>query len=240
MRTPVPTPARPHGTAKFTIEFDDGASGTGYLFTNGIAPKGYVFAGVAWTGGELVINPAPGGERAENFPAGRAGWPVKLREARHAAGWDAQFGAGRIVVPANPGHGTGTARVAFGNAETFLAAMEDAMAEAGWTLVTGPLPETDVTASLLAPGGALRNGAPTSRRVEQRRLDTHTLPGGPHWPGGLLFEVHDDGRVKVAALSATVVVSSVRGYPGAGAAGVPHVTARFTAIPEAEAEGAAD
>jgi hypothetical protein len=246
MRTPVPTPARPHGTAKFTIEFDDSAAGTGYLFTNGIAPKGYVFAGVAWTGGEVVINAAPGGERSETFPPGRANWPAKIREARAAAGWDAEFDGGRITVMANHGHGTGTAEARFTSAETFLAAMEDAMAEAGWTLVTGPLPEVDVTEALLASGGALRNGAPASRRNDRQRLDEHTLPGGPHWPAGLVIQVYDDGRVKVAATDATVVVSSVRAatvvVPPARSGGAAttaesgQLVARFTALPEAEGE----
>jgi hypothetical protein len=72
MHTSIPKPGYGHATAKFAIDFGD-CTASGYLFTNGIAPEGFVIPGTAWTGGEIAIAPAPGGERAELFPSGRPG-----------------------------------------------------------------------------------------------------------------------------------------------------------------------
>jgi hypothetical protein len=135
MHTPIPKPGYGHATAKFAIDFGD-CTASGYLFTNGIAPEGFVIPGTAWTGGEIAIAPAPGGERAELFPSGRARWLSAIRDARVKAGYPAEFDSGQVIVHANPGHGTGEAEAAFDEPGTVLAALEDAMSAAGWTLVT--------------------------------------------------------------------------------------------------------
>jgi hypothetical protein len=133
----APTPIRnqrPHGTAKATLELDagapHGARGTIYLFTDmPPAGKGWVYPGFARTGGEVVFERGSG-----RFPTGRAQWVQQTRRALADAGHPDQFGPGRITVHANPLHGTGEAEAAFDGPETFLAAIEDAFAAAGWTM----------------------------------------------------------------------------------------------------------
>jgi len=139
MHTPIPKPGYGDATAKFAIEFDDGCTASGYLFTNGIAPEGYVIPGTAWTGGEIAIAPAPGGERAELFPSGRTKWLSAIRQARLKAGHPADFDSGLVIVYANAGHGTVEAHGGFDEPGNLFATLEDVMSVAGWALITGGL-----------------------------------------------------------------------------------------------------
>jgi hypothetical protein len=140
-KTPVPKPGNKDATAKFTVEFSDGLTVAGYLFTNGLAPdetgtgpaKDYVIPGTAWIGGNLHL---PGG-KAVRRAAGRAHWISAARGIREDAGYPARFTSGRVIVPANEGHGTRQAEASFATQGNLLAALEDALALAGWTLITG-------------------------------------------------------------------------------------------------------
>jgi hypothetical protein len=141
MYAPAPVPTeRPHGTAKATLTFDNSpARADLYLFTD-LAPagQGWVYRGFAATGGEVAVHRLdhrPGDDNACKFPTCRAQWPAYTRAALAEAGYEAQFGSGTIAVKANPLHGTGEAFAQFDGPETFLAAIEDAFAEAGWTLI---------------------------------------------------------------------------------------------------------
>ena len=141
-KTPIPAPGGGDNTAKFTVEFSDGLSVAGYLFTNGLAPdesglgpaEGYVVPGTAWIGGEFRI---PGAGNKVRRAAGRAHWLSAARAIRTDAGLPARFTSGRVIVPANAGHGTRHAEASFAKQGNLLAALEDALALAGWTLITG-------------------------------------------------------------------------------------------------------
>ena len=135
MHNPIPRPDGGDATAKFAVEFEDGCTASGYLFTDGIAPKGYVIPGYAWTGGQIRVK--GGGKKSERHPRGRAAWLPAVRTSRTRAGYPAEFAAGRVTVHANAGHGTGEAEAEFDEPGGLLAALEDAMTVAGWTLVAG-------------------------------------------------------------------------------------------------------
>jgi hypothetical protein len=135
MRNPIPKPGHKNNTAKFTVEFSDGLAVAGYLFTDGIAPaKTDVIPGYAWIGGEFRL---PGTGKPVVHAPGRAHWLDAARSIRRMAGRPGKFTSGTVTVKANPGHGTREATTTFIKASGLLAALEDALALAGWTLITG-------------------------------------------------------------------------------------------------------
>jgi hypothetical protein len=152
--TPIPTPGRPHATAKFTATFDDGAEAKGYLFTNNIAPgKDQVYPGYAWAvTAELTMK---GGIYTR--PDQIADWPTAALAARQQAGYPgATFPGGWVKVQPNPAHGTGAAEIRFASPSQFWPAIETAMTQAGWTIITkrpeppAPVPPVPADADVVA------------------------------------------------------------------------------------------
>lgn len=166
--TPIAKPPRPHATAKATITFTepDAPEVAVLLFTD-LPPAGkrdMIYPGFAWTGGEIRV-PAQG-RAADMFPSCRSEWLPKLQEALAAAGYrgfgpprTGHYRNGQVAVHANPAHGTGEATAFFAGPDGLLATLEDAFAEAGWTLIGTSKPFTVPAVFTEAAGAAAAAGA---------------------------------------------------------------------------------
>jgi hypothetical protein len=229
MPTPIPTPPHNHKTAQaeITLELpDDTHVQVGvYLFTDGIMglPVTQRWPGHCGAIGTVhLVHEGRPSEALHRFSY----LPKIVRVLLARAGMPADYTGGVITIRPNTYHGTAEAEVEFADPDDLVPELENALAEAGWTLHLNTARSDKI--GLAVPRGlyyaadtsvkpqpapaprGLVYGAPVSARRDG--LDEHVFPADPQWPGGLELKLRDDRMVEIHVPGATATLEALRSY----------------------------